>query len=46
MKCEENMLAVRKYVALCFVLHHFGHDKATSVEQNTDKRYINARAYL
>ena len=40
------MLAARKYVALCFVLHHFGHDKATSVEQNTDKRYINARAYL
>lgn len=38
----ENMLAARKYVALCFVLHRFGHDKATSVEQNTDKRYINA----
>lgn len=46
MKCEENMLAARKYVALCFVLHRIGHDKATSVEQNTDKRYINARAYL
>lgn len=42
MKCEENMQAARKYVALCFVLHRFGHDKATSVEQNTDKRYINA----
>lgn len=26
------MQAARKYVALCFVLHHFGHDKATSVE--------------
>lgn len=36
------MLAARKYVALCFVLHHFGHDKVTSLEQNTDKRYINA----
>ncbi len=46
MKCEENMQAARKYVALCFVLHHFGHDKDTSVEQNTDKRYINARTHL
>ena len=45
-KNGKNILVARKYVALCFVLHHFGHDKATSVEQNTDKRYINARAYL
>ena len=36
------MLAARKYVAPCFVLHRIGNDKATSVEQNTDKRYINA----
>lgn len=42
MKCEENMQAAYKYVALCLVLHRTGHDNATSVEQNTDKRYINA----
>ena len=40
------MLAARKYVALCFVLHRIGNDKATYAAQNTDKRYINARAYL
>lgn len=40
------MLAARKYVALCFDLHRIGHDKATSVEQNTDKQYISARTYL
>lgn len=37
------MQAARKYVALCFGLHRTEQDKATSVEQNTDKRYINAR---
>lgn len=36
------MQAACKYVAFCFVLHRIGHDKATSAEQNTDKRYINA----
>lgn len=40
------MQATRKYVALCFVLHHFGHDKATYTAQNTDKQYINARTRL
>lgn len=42
MKCEENMQAACKYVALCLVLHRKAHDKATGAEQNTDKRYINA----
>ena len=38
------MLAARKYVALCFVLHRIGNDKATYAAQ--DKRYINARTHL
>lgn len=36
------MQAACKYVALCSGLHDKAHDNATSAEQNTDKRYINA----
>lgn len=39
------MQEAKKYVALCFGLHRIGHDKATSTEQNRDKRYINARTH-
>lgn len=34
------MLAAKKYVAVCLGLHRMGHDKVTSMKQNTDKRYI------
>ncbi len=40
------MQAARNYVAPCLGLHRIGNDKATSVEQNTDKRYINAPKHL
>lgn len=39
------MQEAEKYVALCFGLHRIAHDKATNMEQNRDKRYINARAH-
>ena len=41
----ENMLAAKKYVAVCLGLHRMGHDKVTSMKQSTDKRYINARTH-
>ena len=45
-KNGENMLAAKKYVAVCLGLHRMGHDKVTSMKQNTDKRYINAPTHL
>ena len=39
------MLAAKKYVAVCLGLHRMGHDKVTSMKQNTDKQYINARTH-
>ena len=44
-KNGENMLAAKKYVAVCLGLHRMGHDKVTSMKQSTDKRYINARTH-
>lgn len=39
------MLEAKNYVVFCFGLHRIGHDKATSMKQNRDKRYINARTH-